>query len=267
MNKLRLSASRINTYLHCPKAYEWNYIHELEFKQKSKALQIGDFLHTLLEKDALNELTSDFVFDLRQLIQEEYPENSEEDSREVAEMALSLYNGHKKKFEDDETFKIDSVEVILEADMGDFDLICRNDTFLKSQDGRMWRGEYKTTARIDSAYLSGLKNGLQAGIAYLLSEKLLPNKLTGTIYNLMVKTKVPQYERTMVLAEKSLLDRTVKCVNGVADGILNNRFYPSIQCHYYNRECEYLPLCRNDTPQTRSTFYRQRVEFYNKAKR
>lgn len=265
MEKLRLSTSRINTYLHCPRAYWWQYKQNLVVKHKSHALQIGDFVHILLAKDALGELTSDFIANFAGEVQKAYPSNDQSDTIEVAYEALNLFIGYKERFKND-PLQIDSVEVHLLHDMGDFELYTRLDTLVRTQDNRLWRGEYKTTAKMDSAYLSGLKDGLQAGISYLVEREVLPEKINGTIYSLLVKTKVPQYERSMVLAEKGLIDRTIQCVRGVADGILNERFYPSLMCHYYNRECEYLPLCKHDSEATREAFYEGRVEFYNKPK-
>lgn len=263
--KLRLSSSRISTYLHCPKAYYWNYIQELEPIQKTQALAIGSFLHTLLDKDALGELTLDFIDNLPEHVKKEFPGGTEEEALTIAYETLNLYTGYKEKYKND-PYEIESSEVHFELETPTFTLYTRLDALLRSQDNRLWRGEYKTTARMDSAYLSGLKNGLQAGIAYWVTNEVLPEKLSGTIYSIMVKTKLPQYERTIVLAEKNLLSRTQECVYAVADGILNQRFYPSMQCHYYNRECEYFPLCKNDTEATREAFFTKRVEFYDKPK-
>ena len=265
MNKVRLSTSRINTYLHCPKAYWWQYHQNLTWKVKTKALQVGDIVHILLAKDALGQLTAEFIQDFSASVQTLYPDNTAEESSIVALEALTLYSGYKKKYEND-PLRIDSVEVHLELDMGEFLLYTRLDTLVRTEDNRLWRGEYKTTARLDSAYLSGLKDGLQAGISYLVEREVLPEKITGTVYSLLVKTKIPQYERTIILAEKGLIQRTLQCVNGVWDGIKNERFYPSMQCHYFNRECDFLPLCKNDSERTREAFYSPRTEFYNQPK-
>jgi len=261
--KLRLSTSRINSYLHCPKAYYWTYIEQLAVKKRSNALQVGSLTHMLLQKDAEGTLTVDYINELEAAVQTSYTDNTPEETNAVAKQALELYIGYKRKFEND-PYNIDSVEVHLEYDTGEYILYTRLDALVRSTDNRLWRSEYKTSAKIDSAYLSGLKGGLQAGISYLVASSVLPEKINGTIYSILVKTKVPQYERMMVLAEKVLIDRTKQCVEGVFDGIKNQRFYPSMQCHFYNRECDYLPLCKNDTPNTREAFYEKRVDFFQK---
>ena len=72
---------------------------------------------------------------------------------------------------------------------------------------------------MNSAYLTGLKGGLQAGVAYIVVANTLPEKVSGTVYNLLVKTKVPQYYRNFVTAERLLVDRTEKCIAGVVKDI------------------------------------------------
>jgi hypothetical protein len=265
MTKLRLSTSRVKTYLHCPKAYWWQYKEDVVLQKRSKALQVGDFTHIFLQKDAEGTLTKEYVNQLADEVQKAYPDNTIEESTDIAYDAFTYYLGHKEKFKDS-AFKIESTEVHLECEMKGFTLYTRLDTLLRDQESRLWRGEYKTTARIDSAYLSGLKSGLQAGISYLVMQEVMPEPITGTIYDLIVKTKVPQYERAMILAERSLIQRTTDCLNGVADGILSERFYPSMECHYFNRECDFLPLCKHDSIATREAFYERRTEFYNKPK-
>lgn len=265
MEKLRLSTSRVQTYLHCPRSYYWNYIENLSPIAKSIPLQVGDFTHIFHQKKAEGQLTEEFVSNLKDYVQEKYPGNSEEETLQVAYESLNLYSGFMTKYKED-IFLIESPEVNLELDMGNFLLYTRLDSLLRDQSGRLWRGELKTTARMDSAYLSGLKGGLQAGISYLVAKEVLPERIYGTVYDIIVKTKVPQYERTQILAEKNLLDMTLGCVTGVANDILSEKFYPSMQCFYYNRECEYLPLCKNDSEVTRKTFYEPRKEFYEQVK-
>lgn len=260
--KLRLSTSRIQNYLHCPKKYNWIYNELLVAKKRSAALQVGTLVHLLLQKDVEGNLTVDYINNLVSEVKKDYPGNTPEEDQDIAYQALNLYKGYKDKFQDD-PYKVVGSETHLELDMGDYTLYTRLDTIVKDSSSRLWRGEYKTTARIDSAYLSGLKSGLQAGISYIVSSAVLPEKLSGTVYSLLVKTKIPQYERVLVLAEKSLVERTLECVKGVADGILQKRFYPSMECHFYNRECEYLPLCKNDTTNIRNDFYEPRVEFFD----
>jgi hypothetical protein len=252
-------------YVHCPKSYWWNYKENLTPIKKSLALQIGDFTHIFHQKDVEGKLDKDFVDNLEQYIQKKYSDNSTDETLKVAYDSLNLYSGYKNKYKNS-PFKTESPELNLELDYTDYTLYTRLDSLKRDLEGNLWRGEIKTASKMDSAYLSGLKDGLQAGISYIVTSNVLPERLKGTIYDIIVKTKVPQYERSLVLAEKNLVQRTLDCINGVVDGVLNNRFYPSMQCHYYNRECEYLPLCKKDTELTRSTFYTQRKEFYEEVK-
>jgi hypothetical protein len=65
----------------------------------------------------------------------------------------------------------------------------------------------------------------------------------------------------LVPAEKTLLKMTEGCIEGVVSCIKKELFYPSMQCFYYNRECEYLQLCKNDSEVTRSTFFQERKDY------
>ena len=258
--KERYSTSRLNTYLHCPKAYWWCYRENLVPKERGRPLYLGSLVHLLLEVYNKEELTTEFIQNLPQWVQEEFPEVDQAEALSLATEAADYVLGYLRAYEDD-PFKVISPEVHLELERDEYILYTRVDNICQSQDGRFYRGEYKTTAKMDSAYLSGLKSGLQAGIAYIIMKEVVPERITGTVYSLIVKTKIPQYHRMLVSAEKGLIQRTEECIQGVHESIQEGKFYPSMQCHYYNRACEYLPLCKNDTKETREAFYTKREEF------
>ena len=162
-------------------------------------------------------------------------------------------------------FKNDPLEVVssethLELNRGLYTLYTRVDELVRTQDKKLWRGEHKTTARIDNAYLKGLKRGVQAGIADIVLEKVMPEKIWGTMYNLLVKTKVPQYYRSPILTEKNLRPMTESMLEYVYEGITGERFGCSMNCFAYNRECKFLALCKYDSPQIREAFYKYRPD-------
>ena len=263
--KLRLSNSRINNYLHCPKQYWWTYEQNLVSKEKSKALLVGDLTHELIYLNSTNKLTKKFIQpeNLKQYVSLRFPNVDTAEALDVLVDSLQYANGFFEKWKH-EIKQIISAEVHLEYEYKDYILYARVDDLSRTPDGRLWRGEYKTTSKLDSAFLSGLKGGLQAGICYKLLKEVVPEKVHGTIYSLIVKTKIPQYERMLIPAENRIQDMTEACILGVLDGIKHERFYPSMQCHYFNRKCDYLPLCKNDSKATREAFYEKRKEFYNK---
>jgi len=258
--KIQLSTSRIQTYLHCPKAYDWCYNKNLVPKKTTTALQIGSVVHELLQVFNEGKLDQEFIDHLPSWVETQYPLIEKEEALNVAAEAANLVLGYLRQYKGDE-YEVVSPEVHLELDRGDYILYTRLDNLCRSGDGRLWRGEYKTTSRMDSAYLSGLKGGLQAGIAYLIQKEVMPERVHGTVYSILVKTKVPQYGRMLVPAEKTLLKMTEACVAGVVGCIKDAKFHPSMSCFYYNRECEYLQLCKNDSQMTREAFFEERKDY------
>jgi len=258
-DKLRLSASRCNTYLHCPKSYYWTYEEKVQAKGVSLPLAVGGITHRLLHQMHIGKLPLDKLKDYDEVVLKHYPHLTKQEAEQVAHEAMTLFSGYATKFERD-PLDVVSSEMHLESDRGKYLLYARLDGLVRTQDERLWRFETKTTSRIDSAYLSGLKGGIQAGISYILLKETMPEKVMGTIYNLIVKTKIPQYERSPILAEKQLGLMTEEMLEGVCEGIFNKRFFPSMQCFFYNRSCDFLPLCKNDSKQIREAFFEPRPD-------
>jgi hypothetical protein len=236
-----------------------SYIENLSPKEKAIPLQIGDIVHQLLLKLIINELTPGDLEHLDELVTKLYPENSEEVSLDIAIQAGQLINGYLHKYEDDPLTFIPG-ETILETDIGCCILTGRVDAWARPQDGRLWRVEHKTTGKMDSFYLKGLKGGLQGAIYDFLTEKLFDEPLTGTIYNLLVKTQIPQYHRAYTKCNKFAIERMLKTVEGVVRDIERGDFYPSSLCFGYNKECDFKLLCEYDSPSTRESFYQIRKE-------
>jgi hypothetical protein len=260
VNKPKYSYSKINTYLTCPKKYFWAYEGEgpglgLVPKVSSRNLRLGDVTHRLRALYFEEKLTKNSFKNLDLAVKKAFPELTEPEAYSIAFEAGRLVQAYINKYGND-SVKMLSPEVVLEWDAGPAILTTRLDGIAQTPDGRIWRDELKTAAKMDSMYLQGLKKGLQAGIAHVVMKNVLPQKPVGTIYTILVKTKEPQAERTMVLFERSLEDRTMQCVKGVHSRIIARDFYPSLNCFQYNRACDYSPLCRNDNPRTREEFFK-----------
>lgn len=260
-SKLRLSASRCNVYLHCPKKYYWTYEEQLKPKQTgARPLFVGGLVHRLAHQMNTGRLNPDALMQYDKVVKKCFPEvESDQEAISIAHEALTLFHGYMKQFEDD-PLEVVSSETHLEIDRGDYILYTRLDSVRRTQDGRLWRGEIKTTARLDNAYLKGLKGGIQGGIAHIIMKKVMPEPVNGTIYDLIVKTKIPQYYRSPILNERHLEGMTESMLSHVYEGITEKRFGCSMNCFYFNRECEFLALCKNDAKQIREAFYEHRPE-------
>jgi len=136
-------------------------------------------------------------------------------------------------------------------------------------EGKLWRVEHKTASRVDNAYLQGLKHGLQGAIYDYLVSNLISERLQGTIYNMLVKTKIPKFPRVPNLINPSLQVQMLQTVKGVADSIerckQNDEYYPSCSCFLYGRECDYRPLCNFDSAEVRKAFYKPKEEAHERG--
>ncbi len=260
-SKLRLSASRCGVYVSCPKKYFWTYHEHLKAKaQGERPLFVGSLVHRLKHQYNLGKLNLEALGQYDQVVQKLFPEiTNNQEAVSIASEALTLFNGFISAFADD-PLEVVSSEVHLELDRGPYILYTRVDELDRTQDGKLWRGEHKTTARTDNAYLKGLKRGIQAGIADIVMSEVMPEKVYGTMYNLLVKTKIPQYYRSPVLTEKSLRPMTESMLKHVYEGVMSERFECSMNCFVFNRECEFLPLCKHDDPKIREAFYEYRPD-------
>jgi hypothetical protein len=259
VEKLKLSHSKISTFLHCRQRYAWSYVEELVPKEKAFPLQVGDILHQLLDLWYTDSLEQRYLQDMEAFVRDCYPNNTSEQTLEVAYQALRLFNGYYTKFAESDPLNFVSSETHIEVDMGDYILVMRVDALARPKDGRLWRVEHKTTARLDSHYLNGLKGGLQGAIYDFGVEHMLKEKVEGTIYNLLVKTKEPQYHRAYTKRNLAAQERMLKTVEGVYRDITKGDFYPSSQCYQYARECPYLLLCNHDSKEAREAFYEKKV--------
>jgi hypothetical protein len=256
MDKIRLSVSRVETFITCREKYRWVYLEELEPKDKAIPLQVGDIVHWLIHRHDLNTLTFEQNGDFYHWVQERYPHNTEELTKQVADQAWALLTAYKQRAKQDDIELVTS-EIHLELEEADFFIYARLDQLAKIND-KFWRVEHKTAGRLDSAYLQGLKSNLQTGIYHYVIEQVLKKPVQGTIFNLLVKTKTPYCEINAVLKNRRVMQRSLLTFQGVARDIKRGDYYPTGVCYGYSKECEYLQLCNNPTDEVKSAFYQQR---------
>jgi hypothetical protein len=237
--------------------YYWTYEEELMLEDKAFPLKVGDITHILIYKQDTGQLDLTDLMSLTDFIQKRYPENSEEVTHEIAEQAISLLGAYIKEAQKTE-LKLISSELHLETEEPDFFIYGRIDSLGRDGSDYLWRVEHKTTARLDSYFLSGLKSDLQSGIYYHLLDRTLKESVKGTIFNLLVKTKVPYCQINPVLRSKVIQDRALKAFEGVARSIKRGDIYPSGECFDYGRECDFYQLCNHPTEEVKQAFYKKR---------
>lgn len=258
MTKPTLSYSRISCYNKCHRKYYWRYIENLAPIKKADYFQTGIVVHDLRDEWVQGKLEAKDVAELRERVAREFPSNDPEVTEQVALESASLFVGYTKAFRDDD-YELISPEMHLEKDFGDFKLYARLDALAKDPHGKVFRDELKTTKQMNSAYLQGLARGLQTGIAYWLCDELLPEKVRGTLFEIIVKTKIPQYKRNPVIRDEWCVRYAKQAVYGMFNDVSQRKtkedFYPSLDCNYGKYTCEYETLCRNDTEAKREAFF------------
>lgn len=211
-------------------------------------------MHKIFHLMFLNKFGDKEIENLEKWVQEMYPNNDLQETLQVVMQAVGLIGGYIVHWQDD-PLKQTSSEFYLEKDMGLYILWAKIDGLVRSPDQRLWRFERKTTNYLDSAFLDGLRNSLQTGVYHLLLLELLDEKISGTYYDLLVKTQIPQYKRNPTHIDYKLIKRTLKTIEGVVRDIKRGDFYPSGNCFFYNKLCEYIHLCNFDSPDVRKNFY------------
>ena len=238
-NKIRLSYSKAMSFLGCKFKYNLIYNEGIRLKGKSYALQLGDVTHQMLQEINTGKFILNHNIERLNLpeLADRYLHDQSETARLAVYEAYKLILGYQDKYKDS-NYKVISSEVIMEADFGICTLYTRLDGITQIGND-YWRHEYKTTAKIDKAYLQGLKKGLQTGIAHIILKEVTKVKFRGSIFDLIVKTKVPQYERNPIIVQTGLLKRTEQTITGIITDIKAGNFYPSGQCF----RCDFEPLC------------------------
>lgn len=260
--KLRISYSKANCFMRCRKEYFWHYTEGLSPKAKSWPLKLGDITHQLLHGHDKNEIDLEFIQDLNKVTAfatESYPDEEEDQLLELSMQASRLCSGYLHEHKDSE-LKMIPGETFLEHDMGNYILVGIPDGWARPVDGKLFRLERKTGARIDNHYLSGLKGGLQAAIYDYLTEQLFQEKLHGTIYDMLIKTKEPKFPRSFAKCDRVSIELMLQTIDGVYRDIMAGDYYPSTACFRYNSECPYRVLCAFDSPGTREAHFTCRKE-------
>jgi len=259
--KLTLSYSQITCWMHCRLRWYWIYCEGLVPRKSSPPLIIGSITHQLLDAYYSQQAIPNQVDlqNLLQQLQEQYPDEPQEELQQHLIQSATLLNGYLQTFQQD-NLQVTSPELWLHLDLGEFNLRARLDALCRDPSNNLWRMEHKTSTRTDSAFLKGLRSGLQTAICYWLMEELLTEPVRGSVFNILIKKKQPEFPRQAVPKDAQALRRAKQTVWGVYRQITQGDIFPSSDCFTYNRECSYLPLCQQDTPSTRRTFFRQREE-------
>jgi len=255
--RIRLSCASVETYLTCRQKYYWRYVCKLVPKRKPVPMQVGSILHHLLSLHIQGMLTPDAIGSLDELVQMISPSNEEVVSMEVAHEAAQLVLGYIDKYRNDPlNFVATEVHVEYAPPDEEFSIYGRVDALARSQRGDLWRVEFKSVGRYDAAFLAGQKSSLQHAIYTYLLRQTSPEPVRGTVFDLIIKSRPPQYERAFVPVNPKLVDMALSAFRNVARSIRSGEpIFPSMKCWSWNRQCDYHVLCMYDSPENREAFF------------
>ena len=271
--KLTLSPSQVTTWQRCRMRWYWIYVEDCVPTTTSMPLIVGGITHVLRElwlQDIHNEtpqknFNEEVLSRLEESIQAQY-DCTEEEARFASQESLRLIRVYLTELAGDPDFTVHHPELQLEKDFGDYILYARLDGLARDKhQQRLYRDELKTTSRMDSQYLGGYRRGLQTGICHLLMQDLLPEKTYGSLFEILAKTQIAQAKRQAVPLDKWQVEYTRITVDNEAKEILAGRVFPSLQCHMYNKMCEYKPLCQASLSSTKGALARAKT-LYNSRK-
>ena len=260
--KLRLSYSKAQKFKQCRREYDFYYNEGLIPREKAWPLKLGDVVHFVLHMHDKNEIQLEQIQDYNHLlpiIQERYPDEEPDPLLQLVSEASSLCTGYLHEHTNS-PWRIIPGETMLQHDMGNFVLVGIVDGWARPDDGKLFRLERKTAKKIDNNYLSGLRGGFQGAIYDFLTEKLFNEKLHGTLYDMLVKTKEPKFPRQPAMIDRTSIELALLTLEGVYRDIQRGDFYPSTECFRYNSTCAYRVLCAHDSPSARESFFTRRKE-------
>ncbi len=197
-----MSGQMITTYSmwsmfrNCRKAFEWRYIKELVPLEKDRNLSFGSIIHECLE---LWHRGRDLAAVL-EYIDRSYP-NRTQDDNELREwhLAAAMMKAYAARYPDEE-FEVVALEQPFEgkiinpatgASSRSFTLAGKVDGIVRIGDENFLL-EHKTASQLDADYLERLWTDFQIILYTWYVEQALGVKISGVIYNILVKARLQQ---------------------------------------------------------------------------
>ncbi len=232
-----LSVSQLGTWNSCRMKWFFHYNGIYPVRRESHALALGTAVHELLDLFLSGKPTDPRLNEMAL----EAPDIAGEAERLLDEVR----KGPQRKIVTTELQLSSSRETLsgrVYAIRGILDAVVLYD------DESLWRMEHKTTSRMNSLYLQGLSSGLQTGVYHWLAESVY-KPLKGTIYNILINTKTPQYTSAAIPVNKNLVIRSIAQCDVMADEIMDGLIYRNLlSCASFNQQCQYRSLCNRPDP-------------------
>lgn len=195
-NRTVTTYSMWSLFRNCRKAVEWRYIHELVPLSRDANLGFGTVIHKCLELwHGQRDLAAVLAF-----VDGTYPARAyDEDQRREWHLATAMMTAYAAKYAQEE-FEVVSLEQVFEGEIVNPATKHPSRSFvLKGKvDGIVKRGgeyfllEHKTAAQMGADYLERLWTDFQVTLYAHYVEQALGIRISGIIYNILVKAKLQQ---------------------------------------------------------------------------
>jgi len=275
---MRVNHGRIQHYQTCPRLYYWRFIENLEPPRAATPLIVGKAVHAGLAAhyQPVSDHTSQVTHVSDHLSQEF--RNAEAAERwlapELAEMKRQeayvqyIMTKYAEQYPT-EPWTILAPEVEGSLAVGHHTLYFRTDAVVSWRNS-VWLLEHKTTAQLGPSFFKKFLMDSQITTYIYGVWKTLGTRPLGAIINAIRKSRnldAVAFERDVVLRSEAQLEEFVdqlcrQCaiiedLPPVRDAYLMH----TSQCVRFNRTCEYLDLCRSDTPQARELFTKRELDY------
>lgn len=183
-------------FRNCRKACEWRYIHEIVPIRRDHNLSFGSLIHECLEKWHRKRDISGVLYHIDRSLQNR---SSDDAQRSDWHLAWAMMNGYATTYPIEE-FDVVFLEKTFEGKIinpatgapsrsfvlaGKVDgIVCRN--------GKFYLLEHKTASQMDGDYLEKLWTDFQICLYAHYVEQVFGIKITGIIYNILVKARLQQ---------------------------------------------------------------------------
>ena len=240
MKERRMYLTKALTLHECFRKYYLAYHAMLQPKAEPKPFIIGRIFHEMarayIEQD-INAATKLCIVS--------------EVSEDEKDHLLLMLGALVEKFTDgDDNLKVPlaimGTEQTIGTPIGDWTWYIKTDlTFL--EEGKPWKGEYKTTSGYGAATAAFYHNSPQTLIYQYLLLKHMPN-LIGSKYFIVTKAKDPRCIVEPIFITKGKLrwaEYAIEATLALAEEVEDKRRYARqfSHCKTLQRECEYYPLC------------------------
>lgn len=252
-NIIKLSKSRINTFIMCPYKYYLRYSLNIRPQKKNIKLVIGLTAHKVIEEYLIqNKSTKEFVLsDVNNEVWSSYSlDNTECDSEEDLISAKDVCQTLVERFINEITVTPWMIEHSFSLPMINLDTgeqlediwWCGRMDFVDERSCGAYIVDIKTKSK--SGNFFDIKTSLElTGYAYSFRMETGEEEAGVSLINL-IKTKIPKVQQ---LDDKRYMDDFIGffyTIKAIADNIQNERFYqnPGLHCSF----CDYRPFCARD---------------------